>query len=122
MRQILLDRPSIQLAEEKLLLSLLTGDKRLEREVGPNKMESFGRKVFTMLKRWTAKERLLLCATTRAQIGLWSKMHGHLKTELNTTEEDQCSYHGTTIMVNSRIFLLLALTIAKCISLRTLNL
>ena len=95
-------------AELSLQLSLLTGVRRLEREVLP--MVSFGLKVFTTLKR---SRRMTI------SLGTGPTMPGLIKLVSSTSVEDPCSSPGTITMVSSQMLRPSVDTIARWISLWT---
>ena len=114
MRLILLTRRKSRLVRENLLLSLLIGVKRLEKEIPA--MASFGLKVFIGCKRSDAMER-----TT--QLVITSNMAGQAMLGLPNLGSSIMvgvlySSHGTTTTEDSPLSSLLAATIVKCTCLK----
>lgn len=94
-----------------------TGDRRPVKEAGQKLMVSFGPKAYTTSRRWIAKVEILAGVIIKVLTGRRKKMRGLLNLVHNTMAVDHFSYHGTTTMDSSRIFLHRVLTTANYFSL-----
>ena len=109
MRPTSLDKHSNKPARESLLLSSLTGAKRLVREIPV--MEIFGLRLSTGFKKSAVMVLKTHLATTAKVVGLLRR--GRLSLENSTMGEDLSSFRGTTTMVGFPISWLPAPTTAK---------
>ena len=104
-----LDKRSNKPAGESLLLSSLTGAKRLAREIPA--MEIFGLRLSTGFKKSVVMVPKTHLATTAKVVGLLRR--GRLSLENSTMGEDLSNFHGTTTMEGFPISWLPAPTTAK---------